>query len=209
MPDWLTHFEPLIRQFGLPGLFVDVFLEALGLPLPGETLIIFAAGLAAVGQLSIAGVVITAFAAAVVGDNVGYLIGRSLGRPLIVHHGRRFGITHERLQAAEDLIQKRGPIIVAFARFFVLLRQLNGIAAGTAGMHWLRFLIANAVGAALWVGLWTSLAYHFGKDASFLPDLWHHLSRIAFFVVPGLVVLAAVAALIFWMRRRRSSRRQL
>lgn len=204
MPDWLIHFEPFIRQFGLPGLFVDVFLEALGLPLPGETLIIFASGLAALGQLNIVGVALTAFAAAVAGDNVGYLIGRNLGRPLIVKHGSRFGITHERLQAAEKLIQSRGPIIVAFARFFVLLRQLNGIAAGTAGMHWLRFLIANAVGAAMWVGLWSTLAYHFGKDASILPDLWHHLSRIALFVVPGLVLLAVVATLVFWMRRRRA-----
>lgn len=202
MPQWLIHFEPLIREYGLPGLFVDVFLEALGLPLPGETLLIFAAGLAALGQLSIFGVAIAAFLAAVAGDNVGYLIGRKLGRPLIVHHGSRFGITHERLQMAEDIIQKRGPIIVASARFFVLLRQLNGIAAGSAGMHWLRFLIANAVGAALWVGFWTTIAYHFGKDASLIPEIWHHLSRVAMIVVPALVIAAAAATLWFWLRRR-------
>lgn len=203
MPEWLIHVEPLIRQFGLPGLFVDVFLEALGMPLPGETLLIFASGLAALGQLNIIGVALTAFAAAVAGDNVGYFIGRRLGRPLIVRYGSRFGITHERLQMAEKIIQKRGPIIVAFARFVVLLRQLNGIAAGTAGMHWLRFLVANAVGAALWVGFWTMLAYHFGKDASLLPDLWHHLSRTAMFVVPGLIVLAVVASFLLWMRKRK------
>lgn len=206
MPEWLTHFEPLIRHYGLPGLFVDVFLEALGAPLPGETLLIFAAGLAALGQLNIYGVAVTAFFAAVAGDNVGYLIGRKLGRPLIIHHGRRFGITHERLKMAEDVIQKHGPIIVAMARFVVLLRQLNGIAAGTAGMHWLRFLIANAVGAALWVGFWTTIAFHFGKDATtLLPEIWHHLSRLAMFVVPGLVVVAAIATLAFWIRRRRST----
>lgn len=204
MPDWLTHFEPFIRQFGLPGLFIDVFLEALGMPLPGETLIIFASGLAALGQFNIVGVALTAFAAAVAGDNVGYLIGRNLGRPLIVRHGSRFGITHERLQIAENQIQKRGPIIVAFARFFVLLRQLNGIAAGTAGMHWLRFLIANAVGAALWVGFWATLAYQFGQNASLLPALWHHLSRVAFFVVPGLILLAVAATFWFWLRGRAS-----
>ncbi|WP_136657683.1 DedA family protein [Nitratireductor sp. XY-223] len=190
-----------MREFGLPGLFVDVMLEALGLPLPGETLIIVASGLAAVGQMNIFAVAATAFAAAVVGDNIGYLIGRKLGRPLIVRHGSRFGITHERLAAAEDLIQKRGPIVVAFARFFVLLRQLNGIAAGTAGMHWLRFLAANMVGAALWVGLWSSLAYHFGKDASILPRLWHQLSTIAMFAVPAIIIALAVAALFVWRRK--------
>ncbi|MEX3011145.1 DedA family protein [Hoeflea sp. TYP-13] len=204
MPTWLTNVEPLVRQFGLPGLFADVFLEALGLPLPGETLIIFASGLAALGQLNIYAVALTSFAAAVTGDNVGYLIGRRLGRPLIVRHGSRFGITHERLQKAEILIQKRGPVIVAFARFFVLLRQLNGIAAGTAGMHWLRFLIANAVGAALWVGFWAMLAYHFGKDVSVLPNLWHHLSLIAMIVVPALIVILAIAGVVAWMWSRRS-----
>ncbi|MEM9105229.1 MAG: DedA family protein [Pseudomonadota bacterium] len=202
MPEWLQHFEPFIREYGLPGLFVDVFLEALGLPLPGESLLIFASGLAALGQINIYGVAIAAFLAAVAGDNVGYLIGRKLGRPLIVHHGSRFGITHERLQMAENIIQKRGPIIVAAARFFVLLRQLNGIAAGTAGMHWLRFLIANAVGAALWVGFWTMLAYHFGKDVSLLPAIWHHLSRVAMVVVPALVMGAAIATFWFWLRGR-------
>nr|WP_276562498.1 DedA family protein [Hoeflea prorocentri] len=186
----------------MPGLFVDVLLEALGMPLPGETLIIVAAGLAALGQLSITGVALTAFFAAVVGDNIGYLIGRKLGRPLIVRHGSRWGITHERLAAAEDIIQKRGPIIVAFARFFVLLRQLNGIAAGTAGMHWLRFLIANMIGAALWVGLWTTIAYHFGKDVTFLPLIWHHLALVAMVVVPFLLAGSVASALFVWMKAR-------
>ena len=202
VPSWLTHLEPLVQKYGLIGLFFDVLLEALGMPLPGETLIIVASGLAAVGQLNIIGVAITAFCAAVVGDNIGYLLGRRLGRPLVVRHGSRIGITHERLAAAEDMIQKRGPIIVAFARFFVLLRQLNGIAAGTAGMHWLRFLIANMIGAALWVGLWTTIAYHFGKDVTFLPFIWHHLSLIAMVVVPILMAGSVISAFFIWTKTR-------
>lgn len=202
VPAWLTHLEPLVQKYGLIGLFFDVLLEALGMPLPGETLIIVASGLAALGQLSIVGVAATAFCAAVIGDNIGYLLGRTLGRRLVVRHGSRFGITRERLAAAEDIIQKRGPIIVAFARFFVLLRQLNGIAAGTAGMHWLRFLIANMIGAALWVGLWTTLAYRFGRDATFLPVIWHHLSLVAMVVVPVFLAGSVISALIVWMKAR-------
>ena len=195
----LLQIEPLVERFGLPGLFVDVFLEALGLPLPGETLIIIASGLAGLGKLNIYGIAIAAFLAAVAGDNVGYLIGRKLGRPLIVKHGSRFGVTQERLESVESLIQKRGPILVAFARFFVVLRQLNGLAAGSAGMHWPVFLIANAIGAALWVGFWTSLAYHFGRDASLLPDIFKHLSIVAFLVVAG----ALLTLFIGWLAMRR------
>lgn len=198
----LTHLEPLVRQFGLPGLFADVFLEALGLPLPGETLIIVASGLAGLGQLNIYAVALTVFAAAVAGDNVGYLIGRKLGRPLIVRHGSRFGVTQERLAKVEDLIQRRGPLLVASARFFVVLRQLNGIAAGTAGMHWLKFLVANAVGAALWVGFWTTLAYHFGKDASILPEIWKHLSLVAMALLAMTVALLAAS----WFLLRKMDR---
>lgn len=196
----LTQIEPLVRHFGLPGLFIDVFLEALGLPLPGETLIIIASGLAGMGQLNIYAIAATVFVAAVAGDNVGYLIGRKLGRPLIVKYGSRFGVTQERLAKVEDLIQKRGPILVASARFFVILRQLNGIAAGSAGMHWLKFLLANAVGAALWVGFWTTLAYHFGKDASVLPHFFKHLSVVALLVIGAIAALLAVGW--FLMRRR-------
>lgn len=186
---WVTQLEPFVRQYGLAGLFLDVFLESLGLPLPGETLIIVASGLAALGQLNIYLVATTAFAAAVIGDNTGYLIGRKFGRPVIVKHGSRIGISHERLAYAERVIEKRGPIVVALARFFIILRQLNGIAAGTAGMHWLHFLIANAIGAALWVGLWTTLAYQFGKNVSILPYIWNHLSTVALFVIRAFVLV--------------------
>ncbi len=197
---WLADAQPFVQDYGLPGLFLAVLLESMGLPLPGETLIIIASSLSALGELNIYGVAATAFTAAVIGDNLGYLIGRRLGRPFVLRHGSRFGITPDRLETVERIIQKRGPIIVAAARFVVLLRQLNGIAAGTAGMHWPAFLLANAVGAALWVGLWTSLAYHFGQEVTDLPRLWHHLSAAAPYIV-GAVVLALLAG--WWCYRRR------
>ncbi len=201
MLTFLMQIEPFVRHFGLPGLFADVFLEALGMPLPGETLLIIASGLAGMGQINIYAIALTAFAAAVAGDNVGYLIGRKLGRPLIVKYGSRFGVTQERLAQVEDLIQRRGPLLVASARFFVVLRQLNGVAAGTAGMHWLKFLAANAVGAALWVGFWTTLAYRFGRDASILPHIFNHLSVVAMFAVIAVAILLAVGWLV--MRKSR------
>lgn len=199
---WTTGLEPFVQTYGLWGLFADIFLESMGLPMPGETLLVIAAGLASTGALNIVSVAVTAFVAAVLGDNLGFLIGRRLGRQVVLRHGARIGITQARLQRVEQVLDSKGAIIVVVARFIVLLRQLNGLAAGTAGMHWLRFVIANAIGAALWVGAWASLAYFFGKKADMLPTLWHMLSRFAFLLVP-MLILALVAA---WLWRRARGR---
>jgi len=189
--EWISQLEPLVRTYGLVGLFLDVLLESMGLPLPGETLILVAAGLAALGEMNIVAVAVTAIVAAVIGDNIGYLIGRKFGRTIIVKHGSRFGVTDERLKKVEDIVQKRGPVIVAVARFVVVLRQLNGIAAGSAGMAWPRFLVANAIGAILWVGTWCVIAYYVGTHTSIVPFFWHHLSAVAMFAVAA-VLLALI-----------------
>ncbi|MEZ5668863.1 MAG: DedA family protein [Alphaproteobacteria bacterium] len=204
MESWLADIEAMLRGLGLPGLFAGVFIESFGMPVPGETMIILFSAFAATGQINIVAVALTAFVAAVLGDNLGYAIGRFGGRPLIVRHGARFGITHARMDKVEAIIQRRGPIIVAFARFVVLLRQLNGLAAGAAGMHWLAFLIANVIGAALWVGTWSTLAYEFGSELHVIPYLLRHLGWVAAIGVP--LLLLAIAGGWWWFRRRRRRR---
>lgn len=202
LPGWLLGILPALQQYGLPGLFVGVFVESFGLPVPGETMIIFFATMAGAGQFSVASVGMTAFVAAVLGDNLGYVIGRYAGRQLIVRHGRRFGISEPRMHRVEAIIAKRGTIVVAFARFFPLLRQLNGLAAGAAGMHWLRFLVANAVGAAMWVTMWVVLASRFGAQAHRFPSLSSHLNLVA------AVLIAIVLAALGWHALRRARRRK-
>lgn len=186
--------EHLVSEAGAPALFAVLTLESLGAPVPGETAIVAASAAAARGEFDIRAVAVAAFAGAVLGDNIGYLIGRKLGRATVVRYGRRFGLTDAAFDRAEAITARWGPLMVASARFVVLLRQLNGIVAGTTGMPWPRFAAANAIGAALWVGLWCMLAYRLGRDAhSFVPWIWHHLSLVAAVVVPvlvlGLVVL--------------------
>lgn len=197
---WFRWILPSLQQYGLPGLFAGVFVESFGLPVPGETMIIFFSAMAGAGKFSVLSVGLTAFVAAVLGDNVGYLIGRYAGRQLIVRHGSRFGISETRMQRVEAIIARRGTIVVAFARFFPLLRQLNGLAAGVAGMHWLRFVVANAIGAALWVSVWVTLAYKFGAQAHIFPTIAGHLNLVAAVVV--LVVLIAIGAHLWRPARR-------
>ena len=101
---------------------------------------------------------------------------------------------------AEAITTRWGPLMVVVARFVVVLRQLNGIVAGTTGMPWPHFLAANLVGAALWVGVWTTLAFRFGHDTQIVPYLWHHLNLVAMVVMP-LLILALVA---LHLRHRRA-----
>lgn len=181
--------EGFITAWGAAALFVCLTFESLGAPVPGESAVIFASAAAAAGKLDIRTVALAAFAGAVLGDNIGYLIGRKLGRPVILRFGKHVGLGEAQLDRAEAVARKHGPVMVVFARFVVVLRQLNGIVAGTTGMHWATFGVANAVGAALWVGTWTTLAYRFGHSArDFLPFLWHHASLVAAVLVPLLVV---------------------
>ena len=192
--------EGVIAAYGAVALFVCVTLESLGAPVPGESAIVFAAAAAAEGKLDIRAVALAAFFGAVLGDNVGYLIGRKVGRPVILRVGGHVGFGAAQLDRAEAIARKRGALMVVVARFIVLLRQLNGIVAGTTGMHWATFLVANALGAALWVGLWTSLAYRFGRSAhDFLPFLWRHVHLVG--AILALVLILGLAGA--WLRSRR------
>ena len=92
---------------------------------------------------------------------------------------------------AEAIARRHGPLMVMAARFVVVLRQLNGLVAGTTGMRWPTFIAANLVGAGLWVGVWTTLAYEFGQKIDVLPFFWHHLRWVAAIGIP-LVIVALV-----------------
>ena len=189
----LVHgFEALLAQYGIAALFVTITLETLGAPLPGESALIAASAAAARGELSIHAVVLAAFLGSVLGDNLGYLIGRRLGREALLRYGGRFGVTEAAMARAEAVTARWGPLMVVVARFVVVLRQLNGLVAGSTAMPWPRFLAANVVGAGLWVGVWTTLAFSLGHDTRIVPYLWHHLSLIMAVLVPLLILALAV-----------------
>jgi membrane protein DedA with SNARE-associated domain len=179
---------PYLDRYGYWALFFGVMLEDFGVPLPGETLLIAAALLASVGEYNILLVAAVAFAAAVIGDNIGYAIGRFAGRPIILRVGKYVLITEERLGRLERYFARKGGWIIIIARFIEGLRQLNGIVAGLSHMPWRRFLTFNAVGAALWVAAWASAAYFFGKELGPLLD-WMGSYR-------WIVLIAVVAALL-------------
>jgi len=197
---WIKdHLLTLVEQYGVIALFLSITLETLGLPLPGESVLIASSAAAGAGKLNIWYVVTAAYVGAVLGDNIGYLIGRRYGKTVILRYGGRVGITHEKYVKAEAITARFGPFMVIAARFLPLLRQINGLVAGSTGMHWAAFLGANLFGAALWVGFWAALAYRLGQDVTILPWFWNHLALVAMVVIPVLLVLIG---LLYWRSRR-------
>ena len=162
MNDLVAVAHPYLAQYGYTALFVVLFTESFGLPLPGETVLIAATLLAINGHLSIVAVAGWAIPAVILGDNVGYLIGRWGGHRWVMHHGSHIGITPARLETVQRFFDRFGPAIVIVARFFPVLRQLNGIFAGSMRMPWRKFVAYNALGGILWVGAWTSGVYFLG-----------------------------------------------
>lgn len=153
--------EPYIAAYGSIALFIIIYFESFGAPVPGESILIVSSLLAQQGTLSLPVMLVAVFLAAVLGDNTGYLIGHFGGRKILVRFGPYVKLTPERLEKFELKFEKYGSGIVIFARFFAILRQLNGIMAGALKMHWLKFLIANTIGAALWTLVWGAGPYYF------------------------------------------------
>ncbi len=185
--------QELIPTYGLWVLFAVVMLESTGLPVPGETALLSAALYAGTTHhLSILAIILVATAAAIIGDNCGYAIGRIFGLPLIERHGGRIGLSPTRLKVGQYLFMKHGGKIVFFGRFVALLRALVALLAGMNRMRWPHFLAMNALGAVTWAML-------FGGGAYFLGD---QIQRAAGPLSIGLLVAAAVggAAGILFVR---------
>lgn len=155
--------EGFVRDYGLIALFAIIYFESFGLPLPGESAMIGASVMAVRGDFSVDHVFLVVWLAAVLGDSTGYAIGHFGGQPLLHRYGPLVKLTPERLATLHELFKRRGPIIVVVARFIVVLRQFNGLVAGSAGMRWRYFVMANIVGAALWAAVWSFGPYYLGS----------------------------------------------
>lgn len=203
LPGFVQALGPLIDRYGYLAIGGLVMLEDFGVPVPGETMLLTGAVYAGLGQLSIVGVALVAFVGAIVGDNIGYAIGRFGGRELALRWGRYVFLTPARLDRVEGFFVRHGVKVVVIARFVEGLRQANGIVAGIAEMPWGRFLAANAAGAAIWVGLWTAVGYAAGDH---LGEIYATISRyVAYFaILVGIVAVLLIVRLI--LRRRRAGR---
>ena len=199
LPGFLESLAPLLDHWGYAAVAFLLFVEDFGVPAPGETVLIAASVYAGAGRLNILAVAAIAFVAAILGDNTGYAIGRFGGRSLVLRYGRYILLTEERLEKAESFFNRHGGKIVTVARFIEGLRQANGIIAGITGMRWLKFLLFNALGAALWVATWTSVGYFAGNH---IQTIYNAVGRYALYFAGAAVLL--IVALVLRRRRRRA-----
>jgi membrane protein DedA with SNARE-associated domain len=204
LPGILANLAPVLDHYGYLAVGGFITLEDFGIPVPGETILIAAAVYAGAGKLNVFVVGLVAVLAAIVGDNIGYAIGFFGGRALVLRFGKYVRLTDERLDKAEAFFARYGGVVVAGARFIEGLRQANGIVAGISRMAWPRFLAFNALGAVLWVGVWTSVGYLAGSN---ITPIYNGVTRYSLYLLIALAVLIAAFIVRVVVRRRRRARR--
>jgi membrane protein DedA with SNARE-associated domain len=193
--------SPFFVHRGYLTVIVLVALGNVGLPVPEETVLIWAGYLGWTGELRPSLVILVALIGAIGGDNLGYGIGRRCGRAILHRHGCLVGATPARVAAMERLVARYGAGAIFVARFVPGLRVLAGPLAGVTNLPFGRFFIANALGALVFVPLMVGLGYSLGQSVgAYLERLrgtvWH-VELLAF----GLLLVASIA-LIGWRRRR-------
>jgi membrane protein DedA with SNARE-associated domain len=196
MPDPFSSaaLAGLIHKYGLLIVFCLIAIESAGVPVPGEATLIAASLYAGTTHnLDIVAVVSVAATAAIVGDNIGYLLGRTLGLPFLRRYGGYIGLDENRLAVGQYLFLRHGGKIVFCGRFVALLRVLAAVLAGANRMPWPRFLVANALGGFAWAAAFGGGAYLFGEE----------IRQTAGALSAVLLLLALVAILTGWFFFRR------
>jgi membrane protein DedA with SNARE-associated domain len=162
----LESLDGLFQQYGYGVIFLGVMLESIGLPLPGESLLIAAAIYAGTTHhLNIFVLTPVAAAGAIIGDQIGYFVGRWIGFRILARWGHKIGLSDERLDLGRFLFRRYGGAVVFFGRFVAILRTFAAVLAGANRMPWHTFLMWNALGGIAWTGLYSVSAYLLGDAA--------------------------------------------
>jgi membrane protein DedA with SNARE-associated domain len=196
--------EHLLQLIGLPLVFFGVGIESMGIPIPGETVLVIAAVAAGRGTLVPWEVALCAWAGAVIGDNIGYALGHHYGERFWTLPGIRRFYHPARVARAESFFERRsGWLVVFLARFVAILRIFAGPIAGITHMRWRAFMLANALGAAAWVAVVTVVGLYAGSN---LDRAVKYVER-AGYVGLGLAILVVIAAVTAWYLRERKKRK--
>jgi membrane protein DedA with SNARE-associated domain len=197
----INQILSLIGQYGYLAIFFGVMLESVGIPLPGETILIAAGFLVHQGTLDPGETLIFGVLGTTVGNQIGYWASRQGGRPFVLRWGHYVGVTHQRLVRVEGFFARRGGRAVFLARFIPGLRAVGALVAGISRMHWRTFLFYNVLAGAVWTTASILLGYLFSGSLDRLEE-WMG-SVIVLLVV--LIVLTLISYLAYrWVTNHRA-----
>lgn len=189
----------LISQYGYLVVFFGVMLESVGIPLPGETILIAAGLLVHQGSLDPGETIVFGILGTTIGNQLGYWAGRQGGHPFVLQWGHYVGITPERLLRMEGFFARHGGKAVFLARFIPGLRAFGALVAGISRMHWWTFLFYNVLAGAVWATASILVGYLFSRSLV-LVEGWMSLASV-------LLVLLFVLTLVFYLVYRRAVKR--
>jgi membrane protein DedA with SNARE-associated domain len=197
-----THtIDGWLSSYGYLVVFLLVMIESIGMPVPGETALIGAALYAgSTHQLEIWLVIAVAIAGAVIGDNVGFSIGRYGGAKLLLRYGHKIRLHEGRLKIGIWLFRRHGGKVVFWGRFVSILRTWAAFLAGANHMEWPRFLFFNAAGGTVWATLYGIAYYEFGGALRKLSTTID--------VVLGVAGTVILVAFVIWTRRKEAELRE-
>jgi membrane protein DedA with SNARE-associated domain len=195
----VSRFEPLLLHYGLVIIMAGVAVEGFGIPAPGQTLLVAGAVLASRGKFDITLLLVSTWFATIIGNLIGYYLGRLGGRKLLA----RLPVDAVRFERMERLCERHGSKLILVARFIEGLRQLSNLLVGMLQMPPLLFLLMTSLGAALWVGVW-------GLGAFFLDRNFHTFAIGFSYLSPytWAVTLLVVLLLGIYLFRRNHNRKR-
>jgi membrane protein DedA with SNARE-associated domain len=196
----LSHF---FAQYGYWAIFFGVMLENAGVPVPGETVLLFAGFLAFQGEMHLGRAIVTGIAGATVGDTVGYCLGRFGGSAFIEKHRRRLGFFAHHFERAQKIYLRHGQWAVFVARFITGLRMFSGILAGSFRMPYPRFIVFDFSGAVIWATTIVSIGFFFGSN---WERLIHFVKEFDFIILSIILIGTVVGGIVYYLRDRKSGR---
>jgi membrane protein DedA with SNARE-associated domain len=206
----LQTLQNILNTVGYPAVVLFIMIESAGIPFPGETMLLLASFYAAVdNHLSLPLVIVCAALGAIIGDNLGFLVGRTGGKAFVERYGHYLFIKPAHMERAEKFFAKHGSKTVFFGRFVAVLRAWAAFLAGVNRMRWRTFLIFNAAGGIIWATLFGLLGFFAGR---FFHDNFSQVERIASTLGWGLAAIIAgvvlIIVIVYLIRRKRSGTAQ-
>lgn len=203
-PSIVSILQNALQVLGYPAVVLFVMIESSGIPFPGETMLLLASFYAAVDQqLQIPIVIACAALGAIIGDNIGYQVGRTGGKAIVEKYGHYIFIKPQHLERAEKFFARHGDKTVFFGRFVAVLRAWAAFLAGVNQMNRRTFFIYNAAGGIIWATVYGLLGYFAGRVFHDNFAKVEHIASTVTWILAGIIVVGAIIAItVFYLRRK-------